>query len=42
MISHINDISQRNAAKVADVMFLFSLIVPSLNWTFILSKTEAA
>lgn len=32
------DTSQRKAARVAGFMFLFSLIVPSLNWTFVLSK----
>ena len=30
--------SQHKAAKVAGFMFLFSLIVPLLNWTFVLSK----
>jgi hypothetical protein len=30
--------SQRKAAKVAGFMFLFSLIVPSLNWAFVLSQ----
>ena len=42
MTSHIDDTSQRKAAKVAGVMFLFSLIVPSLNWAFILSKLVVA
>lgn len=32
------DTSQRKAARVAGFMFLFSLIVPLLNWTFVLSK----
>jgi len=30
--------SQDKAAKVAGFMFLFSLIVPLLNWTFVLSR----
>ncbi len=30
--------SQHNAARVAGFMFLFSLIVPLLNWTLMLSK----
>jgi len=34
----IIDTSQRNAARVAGFMFLFSLIVPLLNWVFVLSK----
>lgn len=34
----ITDISQHKAAKVAGFMFLFCLIVPSLNWGFVLSK----
>ena len=42
MINNIDDTSQRKAAKVAGVMFLFSLIVPSLNWAFILSKLVVA
>ena len=42
MTSHIDDISQRKATKIAGVMFLFSLIVPSLNWAFILSKLVVA
>lgn len=29
---------KNKAAKVAGLMFLFSLLVPSLNWAFILSK----
>ena len=32
------DISQHKAAKIAGFMFLFSLIVPLVNWTFVLSK----
>ena len=38
MTNHIDETSQHKAAKVAGLMFLFSLIVPSLNWTFVLSK----
>lgn len=30
--------SQQKAVKVAGFMFLFSLIVPLINWTFVLSK----
>ena len=36
------DTSQRKAARFAGFMFLFSLIVPSLNWTFVLSKLIVA
>jgi len=36
--ARIVDTSQRKAARVAGFMFLFSLIVPLLNWTFVLSK----
>ncbi len=32
------DMSQHRAARVAGFMFLFSLIVPLLNWVFVLSK----
>ena len=32
------DQSQKRVARVAGLMFLFSLIVPSLNWVFVLSK----
>lgn len=32
------DISQHKAAKIAGFMFLFSLIIPLVNWTFVLSK----
>ncbi len=42
MTNHIDEKSQHKAAKVAGVMFLFSLIVPSLNWAFILSKLVVA
>ena len=38
MTNHIDETSQHKAAKVAGFMFLFSLIVPSLNWAFVLSK----
>jgi hypothetical protein len=38
MTARIVDTSQRKAARVAGFMFLFSLIVPLLNWTFVLSK----
>lgn len=42
MTNHTPDNSQQKAAKVAGIMFLFSLIVPSLNWAFILSKLVVA
>ncbi|MHC4638954.1 MAG: DUF4386 domain-containing protein [Planctomycetota bacterium] len=38
MTNRIADASQRKAARVAGFMFLFSLIGPSLNWTFVLSE----
>ena len=38
MTNSITDTSQHKAAKVAGFMFLFSLIGPLLNWTFVLSK----
>ena len=38
MKNSIDNTSQRKAARVAGFMFLFSLIVPSLNWAFVLSK----
>ncbi len=38
MTETTTDISKQGAAKVAGFMFLFSLIVPSLNWAFVLSK----
>ena len=38
MTNHTDAASQHKAAKVAGFMFLFSLIVPSLNWAFVLSK----
>ena len=34
----IIDTSQRKAARVAGFMFLFSFIVPTLNWALVLSK----
>ncbi len=39
MTKHIVDASQHKAARIAGFMFLFSLIVPSLNWGFVLSKS---
>ncbi len=42
MTNHIDDTSQHKAARVAGFMFLFSLIVPLLNWTFMLSKLVVA
>ena len=42
MTARIVDTSQRKAARVAGFMFLFSLIVPLLNWTFVLSKLIVA
>jgi hypothetical protein len=41
MTNKIDETSQHKAARVAGFMFLFSLIVPSLNWTFALSKLVA-
>jgi hypothetical protein len=38
MTNRIAGTSQHKAARVAGFMFLFSLIVPLLNWTFVLSK----
>ena len=38
MIESMVDQSQKRVAKVAGFMFLFSLIVPSLNWALVLSK----
>jgi len=40
--ARIVDTSQRKVVRVAGFMFLFSLIVPLLNWTFILSKLIVA
>jgi len=40
--ARIVDTSQCKAARVAGFMFLFSLIVPLLNWTFVLSKLIVA
>ena len=42
MTNRIPDTSQHKAARVAGFMFLFSLIVPLLNWTFVLSKLIVA
>ena len=42
MTNLIENTSQHKAAKVAGFMFLFSLIVPSLNWALILSKLVVA
>jgi len=42
MTKHIVDTSQHKAVRVAGFMFLFSLIVPSLNWGFVLSKLIVA
>ena len=42
MTSRTVDTSQHKAARVAGFMFLFSLIVPLLNWTFMLSKLVVA
>ncbi len=36
--ARIADASQHKAARVAGFLFLFSLIIPLLNWTFVLSK----
>ena len=38
MTDRTAETSQRKAARVAGFMFLFSLIVPLLNWTLVLSK----
>jgi len=38
----IIDITQRKAVKIAGFMFLFSFIVPTLNWVFVLSKFVVA
>jgi len=42
MTNRIAGTSLRKAARVAGFMFLFSLIVPLLNWTFVLSKLIVA
>jgi hypothetical protein len=42
MTNHIVDTSQPKAVKVAGFMFLFSFIVPTLNWIFVLSKLIVA
>jgi len=38
MTSYFKDVSLQKTARVAGSMFLCSLIVPTLNWVFILSK----
>ena len=38
MKSQIFNTSQERAVKIAGFMFLFSFIVPTLNWAFVLSK----
>lgn len=35
-------IAQRKAAKIAGLMFLLSLIIPMLNWSFVLSRFVVA
>ena len=42
MTNHTTFISQPKAVKVAGFMFLFSFIVPTLNWIFLLSKLIVA
>lgn len=42
MINSAIETSQQKAAKVAGFMFLFSFIVPALNWSFVLSKLIVA
>ncbi len=42
MTNHIDETSKHKAAKVAGYMFLFSLIGPLLNWTFVLSRLVVA
>jgi uncharacterized protein DUF4386 len=42
MTDRIDGASQHRAARVAGFMFLFSLIVPLLNWAFLLSKLIVA
>jgi hypothetical protein len=42
MTNHIDETSKHKAAKVAGFMFLFSLIGPLLNWTFVLSRLVVA
>ncbi len=42
MSKSISDTSQHKAVKVAGLFFLFNLIVPLLNWTFVLSKFTVA
>ena len=38
MTNSITNASQSKAVKIAGLFFLFNLIVPLLNWTFVLSK----
>ncbi len=42
MTNNITEASLHKAAKIAGFMFLFAFIVPTLNWTFILSKFNVA
>ena len=42
MTNYIADTSKRKAARVAGFMFLLSLLVPLLNWIFVLSKFVVA
>jgi hypothetical protein len=42
MTNHIDNTSQPKAVKIAGFMFLFSFIVPTLNWIFVLSKLIVA
>jgi hypothetical protein len=42
MINSITDTSQRKVVKVAGLFFLLNLLVPLLNWTFVLSKFAVA
>ena len=38
MTNYTADTSQRKAARIAGLLFLFSLMIPLLNWTLVLSK----
>ncbi|MFC2086332.1 DUF4386 domain-containing protein [Bacteroidota bacterium] len=40
--NHIHDKSFHKALRIAGIMFLLNLIVPLLNWTFVLSKFNVA
>ncbi|MEE8398022.1 MAG: hypothetical protein V3S89_03385, partial [Desulfobacterales bacterium] len=42
MRDRIVDTSQHRAARVAGFMFLFSFIVPTLNWLLVLSRLSVA